>query len=87
MSQKVILNMARSRSPFIDQSQSLNIHIPDPTYAKISSMHFYGWEMGLKTGMYYLRTRPAVNPIQFTVEIDEVKEKVEEEDGIDDFEL
>lgn len=66
--QKAIIDMAADRSPFIDQSQSLNIHLEDATLAKITSMHFYGWERGLKTGMYYLRTRPASKSIQFTVE-------------------
>ena len=61
--------MAVGRSPFIDQSQSLNIFIATPTYKKISSMHFYGWKKGLKTGMYYLRSRPAVDAIKFTVDV------------------
>ncbi|KAL0134319.1 hypothetical protein PUN28_001250 [Cardiocondyla obscurior] len=60
--------MAADRGAFIDQSQSLNIHIGDPTTEKLTSMHFYGWKSGLKTGMYYLRTKPAANPIQFTVD-------------------
>lgn len=68
IAQKTIVKMAADRGPFIDQSQSLNIHIAEPSYEKLSSMHFYGWKMGLKTGMYYLRTRPAVNAIQFTVD-------------------
>ncbi|KAK4887807.1 hypothetical protein RN001_004078 [Aquatica leii] len=66
--QKTILNMAADRGAFIDQSQSLNIHIEKPNYANITSMHFYGWHKGLKTGMYYLRTKPAIQPIQFTVD-------------------
>ena len=69
ISQKAILNLALGRSPFIDQSQSLNIHLAEPTYSKICSMHFYAWEKGLKTGMYYLRSRPAADPIQFTVDV------------------
>lgn len=68
ISQKVVLNMAADRGAFIDQSQSLNIHIASPTYGVLSSMHFYGWRKGLKTGMYYLRTKPAAKPIQFTVD-------------------
>lgn len=68
ISQKVILDMAADRGAFIDQSQSLNIHIERPSYGVLSSMHFYGWKKGLKTGMYYLRTKPAANPIQFTVD-------------------
>ncbi|VVC41387.1 Ribonucleotide reductase R1 subunit, N-terminal,Ribonucleotide reductase large subunit, N- [Cinara cedri] len=67
LSQKIVLDMAADRAAFIDQSQSLNIHIEQPSIGKISSVHFYGWKKGLKTGMYYLRTRPAADPIQFTV--------------------
>ncbi|CAL1297684.1 unnamed protein product [Larinioides sclopetarius] len=68
ISQKSILKMAADRGAYIDQSQSLNVHIAEPNYGKITSMHFYGWHLGLKTGMYYLRTKPAVNAIQFTVD-------------------
>lgn len=68
ISVKSTINMAADRGAFIDQSQSFNIHVAEPTYAKMSSIHFYGWKAGLKTGMYYLRTRPAANPIQFTVD-------------------
>ena len=65
--QKHIIDMARARAPFIDQGQSMNIYMESPNFAKLSSMHFYTWESGLKTGMYYLRSRAAVNPVQFTV--------------------
>ncbi|KAK0148491.1 Ribonucleoside-diphosphate reductase large subunit [Merluccius polli] len=58
ISQKTIIKMAADRGAFIDQSQSLNIHIAEPNYGKLTSMHFYGWKQGLKTGMYYLRTKP-----------------------------
>lgn len=68
ISQKDIIEMAADRGAFIDQSQSLNIHLAKPSYAAITSMHFYGWKKGLKTGMYYLRTKPAVNAVQFTVD-------------------
>lgn len=68
ISQKVVLNMAADRGAFIDQSQSLNMHIEKPSYGIMSSVHFYGWRKGLKTGMYYLRTKPAAKPIQFTVD-------------------
>jgi ribonucleotide reductase alpha subunit len=64
--------MAADRGAFIDQSQSLNIHLADPNYGKLTSMHFYGWKKGLKTGMYYLRTRPAADPIKFTVDASKV---------------
>jgi ribonucleotide reductase alpha subunit len=61
--------MAADRAQFIDQSQSLNLFIAGPPDAdKLTSMHFYAWKKGLKTGMYYLRTKPAVNAIQYTVD-------------------
>jgi len=68
ISQKTVLKQAADRGAFIDQSQSLNVHIADPNFGKMSSMHFYGWKLGLKTGMYYLRTKPAAQAIQFTVD-------------------
>uniref|UniRef100_A0AAF5I2K2 Ribonucleoside-diphosphate reductase n=2 Tax=Strongyloides stercoralis TaxID=6248 RepID=A0AAF5I2K2_STRER len=68
ISQKDIIEMAADRGCYIDQSQSLNIYMGSPTYAKCSSMHFYGWKLGLKTGMYYLRTRPAANPVKFSID-------------------
>ncbi|KAA0186594.1 hypothetical protein HAZT_HAZT004742 [Hyalella azteca] len=68
ISQKVVLQMAADRGAFIDQSQSLNIHIAEANYGKLTSMHFHAWRLGLKTGMYYLRTKPAANAIQFTVD-------------------
>jgi len=67
LSQKVIIDMAADRGAFICQSQSLNIFIENPNFGKLSSMHFYGWQKGLKTGMYYLRSRAAVDPIKFTL--------------------
>ena len=66
--QRVIVDMAADRGAFIDQSQSLNIHITAPDFAKMTSLHFHAWKSGLKTGQYYLRTRPAADPIKFTVE-------------------
>jgi ribonucleoside-diphosphate reductase alpha subunit len=66
--QKSILDMAADRGAFIDQSQSLNIFMESPTTAKLSSMHMYGWKKGLKTGMYYLRTRSKAQPIKFTID-------------------
>lgn len=68
ISQKTVLKMAADRGAYIDQSQSLNIHIAEPNYGKLTSMHFYAWKLGLKTGMYYLRTKPAAQAIQFTVD-------------------
>jgi ribonucleoside-diphosphate reductase alpha subunit len=66
--QKVLIDMARDRGCFIDQSQSLNLFMEDPTASKLSSMHMYGWEQGLKTGMYYLRSKAKARPIQFSLE-------------------
>jgi len=66
--QKNVIDMAADRGAYIDQSQSMNIHMIDANAAKVSSMHFYGWKKGLKTGMYYLRTKAAADAIQFTVE-------------------
>merc|ERR1712241_99651 len=71
--QRIVLDMAADRGAYIDQSQSLNIHMVDATTAKLSSMHFHGWQLGLKTGMYYLRTKAATDAIKFTVEVDKVR--------------
>ncbi|XP_052281936.1 ribonucleoside-diphosphate reductase large subunit-like isoform X2 [Dreissena polymorpha] len=68
ISQKTVLKMAADRGAYIDQSQSLNLHVAEPNYGKLTSMHFYAWKLGLKTGMYYLRTKPAAAAIQFTVD-------------------
>ena len=68
MSQKAIIDMSADRGAFICQSQSLNLFMENPNFAKLTSMHFYGWERGLKTGMYYLRTKAATSAIQFTVD-------------------
>ncbi|XP_049316880.1 ribonucleoside-diphosphate reductase large subunit-like [Bactrocera dorsalis] len=68
ISVKTSIKMAADRGAFIDQSQSFNIHVAEPNYGKLTSIHFYGWKAGLKTGMYYLRTKPAANAIQFTVD-------------------
>ena len=65
---KTLINMARDRAPFICQSQSLNLFLSEPTPSKVSSMHFYAWKTGLKTGCYYLRTKAAAKAQQFTVE-------------------
>ena len=73
ISQRHIIQLAADRGAFIDQSQSLNIHMKDPTMGKITSMHFAGWKMGLKTGMYYLRTMAASAPIQFTVDQEQLQ--------------
>eukprot|EP00835_Amoeboradix_gromovi_P006515 NODE_781_length_4285_cov_0.344959.p1 type:complete len:813 gc:universal NODE_781_length_4285_cov_0.344959:3158-720(-) len=72
ISQKTLLDMAADRGAFIDQSQSLNIFLESVDYKKLTSMHFYGWKLGLKTGMYYLRTKSAVDAIKFTIDKDVV---------------
>ena len=64
---KPLIDMAADRAPFIDQSQSLNAFVAEPTHSVLSSMHFYAWKRGLKTGMYYLRSQPAASATQFTV--------------------
>eukprot|EP00526_Cylindrotheca_closterium_P029346 CAMPEP_0113608434 /NCGR_PEP_ID=MMETSP0017_2-20120614/3929_1 /TAXON_ID=2856 /ORGANISM="Cylindrotheca closterium" /LENGTH=744 /DNA_ID=CAMNT_0000517131 /DNA_START=161 /DNA_END=2392 /DNA_ORIENTATION=+ /assembly_acc=CAM_ASM_000147 len=66
--QRVILDMAADRAPYICQSQSMNVHIAEPNSSKLTSMHFYAWKKGLKTGMYYLRTKPKADAIAFTVD-------------------
>merc|ERR1712228_50327 len=68
ISQKTLINMAADRGRYIDQSMSFNIHMTDPNVGKLTSMHFHGWKKGLKTGMYYLRTKAAVDAIKFTVD-------------------
>mmetsp|Transcript_19727 Transcript_19727/g.38611 ORF Transcript_19727/g.38611 Transcript_19727/m.38611 type:complete len:795 (+) Transcript_19727:262-2646(+) len=87
--QRSLIDLAADRGAFIDQSQSLNIYMADANVGKLTSCHFYGWKRGLKTGMYYLRTRPKADAIQFTVDQDslaaaragaEVKPEVVEEE-------
>ncbi|OXC64760.1 ribonucleoside-diphosphate reductase large subunit [Cryptococcus neoformans] len=73
ISQKAVIDLAADRGAFIDQSQSLNIHLSNPSFPQLTSMHFYGWKRGLKTGCYYLRTRPSANAIQFTVDASTLK--------------
>lgn len=68
MSMKDIIDMSRQRGYFIDQSQSLNLFMENATFSKLTSMHFYAWKSGLKTGMYYLRTKAAVDAIKFTLD-------------------
>ena len=67
LSQKVLIDMSADRGAFVCQSQSLNLFVENPNFGKLSSMHFYGWQKGLKTGMYYLRSKAAVDPIKFTL--------------------
>ena len=73
MSQKRILTMSANRSVFIDQSQSLNLFIDNATKPKLLAAHLYGWKMGLKTGMYYLRTKPSMDAIKFTIDPNIIK--------------
>lgn len=68
ISQKVIIDMSADRGAYIDQSQSLNLFMENANFAKMTSMHFYGWKAGLKTGMYYLRTKAATDAIKFTID-------------------
>ncbi|MCE5318072.1 MAG: ribonucleoside-diphosphate reductase subunit alpha [Parachlamydia sp.] len=68
--QRTLIDMAAERSPYICQSQSLNLFMENPTFARLTSMHFYAWKQGLKTGMYYLRTKGAAEAIKFTVEVE-----------------
>ena len=79
--QKTLIDMAAARGAFICQSQSLNLFVADPNYAKLTSMHFYSWKQGLKTGIYYLRTRAPVMAQKFTVdpELQKAAEKSEQE--------
>lgn len=77
--QKAVIDMSAGRGPYIDQGQSLNVFMEDPNFGKLSSMHFYAWKAGLKTGMYYLRTRAAVNAVQFTVKNTDAPVKTQEE--------
>jgi ribonucleoside-diphosphate reductase alpha chain len=78
--QKAVIDMSQGRGPYIDQGQSLNVFMEEPNFGKLSSMHFYAWKAGLKTGMYYLRTRSAVNAVQFTVKNTELPVTKSKED-------
>jgi ribonucleoside-diphosphate reductase alpha chain len=73
LSLKSIIKQSVERGPFIDQSQSMNLFQPKPNFKVLYTAHMYGWKNGLKTGMYYLRTSPAVNPINFGIDIDDLK--------------
>ncbi|MBP6758910.1 MAG: ribonucleoside-diphosphate reductase subunit alpha [Flavobacterium sp.] len=77
MSMKDIIDMSRQRGYFVDQSQSLNLFMQNANYSKLTSMHFYAWQSGLKTGMYYLRTKAAVDAIKFTLNNDKKAEPLE----------
>ena len=91
LSMRDIIDMAAERGQFIDQSQSLNLFVENANLGKLTSMHFYGWKKGLKTGMYYLRTKSAVDAIKFTVQkqskaqMEPVVAEVEETSGVQEF--
>ena len=85
ISQKSVIDMAADRGAYICQSQSMNIHMQDVTFGKLTSMHFHAWKKGLKTGLYYLRTKAATDAIKFTIVKDEkksIEEKAEEQAAI-----
>ena len=77
VSQKSIIEMAADRGAYICQSQSMNIHMQDANFGKLTSMHFHAWKLGLKTGLYYLRTKAAADAIKFTI-VKEEKENSKE---------
>jgi len=79
ISMKTVIDMAAERGAYVDQGQSMNLFVQDPNFAKLTSMHFYAWERGLKTGMYYLRTQAAARAMQFTVDQDKKKQESEVE--------
>ena len=84
ISQKKVIDMSADRGAYICQSQSLNIHMQDPNFGKLTSMHFHAWRKGLKTGMYYLRTKAAKDATKFTVSAEMVKPKLEPKQVADD---
>ena len=79
ISQRAVIDMAADRGAYICQSQSMNVHIQDPNFGKLTSMHFYAWKKGLKTGMYYLRTKAATDAIKFTVQKNQEAETTAQE--------
>jgi ribonucleoside-diphosphate reductase alpha chain len=83
ISQKVIIDMAADRGAYICQSQSMNIFMQDPNFGKLTSMHFYAWKKGLKTGMYYLRSQAATAAIKFTLDKSSFDQKVEKAQEIE----
>ncbi len=87
ISQKVIIDLAADRGAFICQSQSLNLFVESPNFGKLSSMHFYGWQKGLKTGMYYLRSKSAVDPIKFTLDEQHQRIQANKEDASQEAEV
>ena len=87
ISQRAVIDMSADRGAFICQSQSLNLFVENATFGKLSSMHFHAWQKGLKTGMYYLRTSAAVDPIKFTLGSDHQQKYVTSKSDIDNPEV
>lgn len=87
ISQKVLIEMSADRGAYIDQSQSLNIFMENANFAKLTSMHFYGWKAGLKTGMYYLRTKAARDAIKFTLDKSQLAEPTEKAEEAEEVSL
>lgn len=87
--QRSIIDMAADRGAYICQSQSLNLFVDQPTISKLTSMHFYGWKKGLKTGMYYLRTQAATQAVQFTVDqqVEQVKHGTEKQQVVEEVKI
>lgn len=81
-----VVQQAIDRAPFVDQSQSMNIFMDEPDFVRLTSSHFYGWEGGLKTGMYYLRSKPASNPIKFGLDPEEI-ERIQQERGLKKYDI
>jgi ribonucleoside-diphosphate reductase alpha chain len=79
---KTLIDLAADRGAFIDQSQSLNVHMTDVNFGKLTSMHFYAWKRGLKTGMYYLRTQAAADAIKFTVDAEMLRAADDKENTV-----
>ena len=84
MKMKNIIDMSADRAPYVCQSQSLNLFMADPVYSKMSSMHFYSWRKGLKTGMYYLRSLPKANAQKFTIDPTKTNNQSETNQSVDD---
>jgi ribonucleoside-diphosphate reductase alpha chain len=85
--QRAIIDMAADRGAYICQSQSLNLFIQDANFAKLTSMHFYAWKKGLKTGMYYLRTKSAADAIKFTIDTGMMKQTADDATAAEDLRL
>jgi hypothetical protein len=84
ISQKAIIDLAADRGRYICQSQSMNLFLEEPSYQKLTSMHFYTWKKGLKTGIYYLRTKPRANPIMFSVDPTKINKKEQQNNESDE---